>query len=56
MLAPNEMFIMQRTVYYLQMPRISLFQKQVPLNIVMAFLYMQTSVHKKVYILKQTCF
>lgn len=29
---------------------------KVPLNIVLAFLSMQTSVHKKVYILKQTCF
>lgn len=56
MLALNEMFVMQHTVYYIQMPMTSLFQKQVPLNIVMAFLYMQTSVHKKVYILKQTCF
>lgn len=38
------------------MPLTSLFQKQVPLNIAIAFHYMQTSVHKKVYILKQTCF
>lgn len=29
------------------MPVTSLFQKQVLLNIVIAFLYMQTSVHKK---------